>query len=48
MLISPILSWGNNEDDEVGSIFDLYPVDYLKELLIPEINKLLKHTMYLG
>ena len=26
----------------------LFPVDYLKEILIPEINKLLKHPMELG
>ena len=26
----------------------LFPVDYLKEVLIPETNKLLKHPMYLG
>ena len=26
----------------------LFPVDYLKEVVIPETNKLFKHPMYRG
>ena len=32
----------------VGTIFNLFPVDYLKELITPKIDALLKHPMEHG
>ena len=36
---------GGKEDDKVGAIFNLFSVDNLKYLLIPEINNPLIHPM---
>ena len=36
---------GDNKDENFGCFYILFPINYLKELLIPETNKLIKHPM---
>ena len=46
--LQKLFSWGGNEDYEVGAFLILFSIDYLKEILIPENNKLMKYPADLG